>query len=236
MLLPVLIDEVRAPLGFQQFNVADLIGWDGQPGHPKLDTLLRLVAEVVNRREAFLWPVDFNLVTGARDRHPDLGPTVNMMCRLTNGLSHPIVLSRLELKATRDGAPAFDLVQSLFYAARGGEHTQVQRDNPITIGPGSKWESGVQFRDIRTEIPNAWPTGQYEFELIGWVLMPDTRTLKTTFRADVEQYVEFQMTRWRNASAKEWTESRTSDRAMGFSLQMTDIKVRLPTTGNSPDP
>ena len=44
VLVPVLLDEVRQPLGFGQVQAADLVGWDGSPSDPHLDVLLRGVA------------------------------------------------------------------------------------------------------------------------------------------------------------------------------------------------
>ncbi len=44
ILLPALLDDVRQPLGFGQTQTANLIGWQGDAGDPKLDDLLRGVA------------------------------------------------------------------------------------------------------------------------------------------------------------------------------------------------
>jgi hypothetical protein len=238
-LLPVLIDEVEPPMGFGQLNMVNLVGWTGQP-EQRVEELVRSVATIIDRPKsiaAFLTPVDLHLVTGAIDRYPDLGATVNTRCRLTNSETFGLELKALELKATRDGHSLLDLVPRLFYAARGGEHTQVTGSLPVAIGPASSWESGVQFRDERTDIPNVWPAGQYEFDLTGLVTPLSTAasslgatTLRTTFRAIVTQSVESQLARWRNASKTEWDQSYASDRARGFTLNLTDINV---VTGRS---
>jgi TIR domain-containing protein len=220
-LLPVLFDDVKPPLGFEDLVTWSLVGWSGQQDD-RLDRLVADVTDRIGRSEAFVWPIDANLVTGARDRHPDLGPTVNMMCRATNNLPYPIELSQLEIRVSRDGEAIFHLRHHLFYNARGGEHTQVAGELPVIIIPDATWESGVQFRDVQPDISNVWPAGRYEFELIG---LAATTSLRTTFRANVEQYVEKEMTRWRNASTEEWNASRASDRALGFPLRLTDIKV-----------
>jgi len=44
ILIPVLLDEVRPPLGFGQTQAASLVGWSGAPDDPMLDGLLRGVA------------------------------------------------------------------------------------------------------------------------------------------------------------------------------------------------
>lgn len=43
-LVPVLIDDVPIPLGFGRIQTANLVGWNGDPGHPELDQLARSVA------------------------------------------------------------------------------------------------------------------------------------------------------------------------------------------------
>jgi hypothetical protein len=44
VLVPVLLDDVRQPLGFGQVQAADLVPWEGSPADPHLDALLRGVA------------------------------------------------------------------------------------------------------------------------------------------------------------------------------------------------
>src|ERR1700749_567472 len=48
-LVPVLLDRVNLPLGFRQFQAADLSGWDGSDSHPEIPGLLRAVAELIKR-------------------------------------------------------------------------------------------------------------------------------------------------------------------------------------------
>ncbi|HVF68113.1 MAG TPA: TIR domain-containing protein [Pyrinomonadaceae bacterium] len=48
-LVPVLIDKTNLPLGFRQFQAADLSGWDGSDSHPEIPGLLRAVAELIKR-------------------------------------------------------------------------------------------------------------------------------------------------------------------------------------------
>ena len=48
-LVPVLIDKINLPLGFRQFQAADLSGWDGSDSHPEIEGLLRAVAELIKR-------------------------------------------------------------------------------------------------------------------------------------------------------------------------------------------
>ena len=47
ILVPVLIEDVRQPLGFGQVQAADLTGWDGQPDDPRLTELLSGVAALM---------------------------------------------------------------------------------------------------------------------------------------------------------------------------------------------
>lgn len=44
ILVPVLLDEVRPPLGFGQMQAAKLVAWAGEPDDPMLDDLLRAIA------------------------------------------------------------------------------------------------------------------------------------------------------------------------------------------------
>lgn len=48
-LVPVLLDKTNLPLGFRQFQAADLSGWDGSDSHPEIAGLLRAVAEQIKR-------------------------------------------------------------------------------------------------------------------------------------------------------------------------------------------
>lgn len=48
-LLPVLLDEVRPPLGFRHIQSASLVGWEGQRDHEGLDELLRAIQDVAPR-------------------------------------------------------------------------------------------------------------------------------------------------------------------------------------------
>lgn len=48
-LVPVLMEKVALPLGFRQFEAADLSNWDGSPDDPGLQKVLRGVAELLGR-------------------------------------------------------------------------------------------------------------------------------------------------------------------------------------------
>ncbi len=48
-LVPVLMEKVALPLGFRQFEAADLSDWDGSPDDPGLQKVLRGVAELLGR-------------------------------------------------------------------------------------------------------------------------------------------------------------------------------------------
>jgi MinD-like ATPase involved in chromosome partitioning or flagellar assembly len=178
--------------------------------------------------EVRLWPVDFTLVTGDRERHPDLGPTVNMTCGLSNEGRKPVELIRLEMAVTQAGESVYHLAWHLFYDAVGMKHVKARQSERITIAGKSVWKRGVQFRDSRADTSNIWPAGSYEFELLGWV---DRRpgqappNLKTKFRSEVDPFIEREMRRWREASAKDWDELGDPDRAVGFPLLVTDIRA-----------
>ncbi len=51
ILVPVLLDEVRQPLGFGQMQAAPLVGWGGAPDDPMLEPLLRGVATLMGYTE-----------------------------------------------------------------------------------------------------------------------------------------------------------------------------------------
>jgi len=48
-LVPVLLDEVEAPLGFGRIEAAELANWEGDPGNPELQNFLAAVQERVGR-------------------------------------------------------------------------------------------------------------------------------------------------------------------------------------------
>ncbi|MCP3962492.1 MAG: TIR domain-containing protein [bacterium] len=49
ILVPVLIEAVRIPLGFGRLQTANLVDWQGDPAHPEFDRLLRSLAATVGR-------------------------------------------------------------------------------------------------------------------------------------------------------------------------------------------
>jgi hypothetical protein len=48
VLVPVILDDVRPPLGFRQFEAAVLHGWDGSPDHPEAQMLLQSVNQILS--------------------------------------------------------------------------------------------------------------------------------------------------------------------------------------------
>jgi hypothetical protein len=171
-------------------------------------------------------PIDLNLITGDRERWPDLGPTVNMGCRLVNAGGQDLVLNRLEIVVLHDGAPAFDLAWHLFYSTIGLEHLKNPNEGRITVAGRSTWDRGVQFRCTTADLPNVWPVGAYEFEMLGWVNCrpgESRANVRTRFRTEVDRQTFGAMTHWRAASPDEWTKSGASDRAYGFPLNIVDV-------------
>ncbi len=49
VLVPVLMEKIALPLGFRQFEAADLSDWDGSPDDPGLQKVLRGVAELLEK-------------------------------------------------------------------------------------------------------------------------------------------------------------------------------------------
>jgi hypothetical protein len=50
-LIPVLIDDVKAPLAFRRIQAARLIGWDGEPSHQELGVLFEAIEAIVGKPE-----------------------------------------------------------------------------------------------------------------------------------------------------------------------------------------
>lgn len=228
ILYSALIDDVKPPLGFGQRQSANLVGHSGALEAGGIELLIQAIAtRIGGRSEVRLWPVDFNIVTGCRDPHRELGPTVNVNCRVTNAATQAVDLMRLEIHVSRSDRPVYQLAWHLFYSIHGLEHVKtIQGDEQITISGGSEWERGVQFHESRADLSNVWPAGAYEFELVGWANRRPPRhlpNLRTTFRAEVDPSTERDMRRWRQASSTEWDEQGFSDRALGFPLVLTDI-------------
>jgi TIR domain-containing protein len=51
VLIPVLIDDVKAPLAFRRIQAARLIGWDGEPSHHELGVLFEAIEAIVGKPE-----------------------------------------------------------------------------------------------------------------------------------------------------------------------------------------
>ena len=50
VLVPALFDRVKPPFGFSQIHAADLVGWDGSPGHPGFELLAHTVEGLLANR------------------------------------------------------------------------------------------------------------------------------------------------------------------------------------------
>jgi hypothetical protein len=226
VLLPVRLDRIEPPDPFRHLQATSLMDWNGEAGAHAIQTLLRAIDELIGR---VLSPVDLNLVTGDRARWGELGPTVNMGCRLDNRGRRPLALNRLELAVARGGESAYELAWHLFYTSDGLEHLKAPYEERITVEGHAAWQRGVQFRSTRSDVSNVWPAGAYEFELLGWVSCRPAESranVRTTFRAVVDQRTSSTMARWRGASVEEWTAQEASDRALGFPLHLTDVTTR----------
>ena len=218
----------RQPAGWQRevLRVVDVL--NGMIAEaPPYDPKWVVAAPPKATSDITLWPVDLNLVTEDRQEHPHVGPTVNMMCRLSNGTTHAIELKRLELVVTPLRDSVFRLARYIFYNAYGGEHARVSPAAPITIAAGSVWEQGVQFRDSRSDIPNLWPDGNYRFDMLGWADRDPNGepNLKTAFQANVPPHIAQQIREWSVAEPKAWDDLRATDRAVGFPLLLSDIRM-----------
>lgn len=231
VLLSVSIDDIKPPLGFGQRQMANLVGWKGDRAAADIEALVRAIAERIGRSaELRLLPVDLSLVTGDQGTYADLRPTINMTCRLSNDATQPVALKRLEIVVARAGEPVYHLVWHLLYNTLSGEHIKVTREERIAVAGRSTWEQGVQFSESQADISNVWPAGTYEFELLGWgdrrpgLELPN---IKTKFRAEVDPFIEREMTHWRHASAEEWDRRHASDRALAFPILVTDIRAGL---------
>lgn len=51
ILVPVLIDDVKIPLGFKRIQAARLINWEGTPSHPEFARLLGAVCDALDKAE-----------------------------------------------------------------------------------------------------------------------------------------------------------------------------------------
>lgn len=49
VIVPVLIDEKSIPIGFRQFQAANLTGWDGSPAHIELRLLLQKIGKLIEK-------------------------------------------------------------------------------------------------------------------------------------------------------------------------------------------
>jgi hypothetical protein len=64
VLVPVLLDAVRPPLGFRQLQATSLAGWDGDASAPGIDALVGPSPTSLTSVGPDRWPVDLELVTG----------------------------------------------------------------------------------------------------------------------------------------------------------------------------
>jgi hypothetical protein len=51
ILVPILIDDVRAPLGFRRMQAANLVDWSGDPQNPELESLFQAVADTLSTQD-----------------------------------------------------------------------------------------------------------------------------------------------------------------------------------------
>lgn len=63
ILLPVLIDDVKIPIGFKRIQAARLVDWRGTLPNPEFDLLLKSVAEIVGPKEPLEVPNEIIIPT-----------------------------------------------------------------------------------------------------------------------------------------------------------------------------
>jgi hypothetical protein len=219
------VDGTRPPMGYGQRHWSDLSDWDGSS-----DSLaFRQVRDAINLLlfRVRVEPVRFVLVTGDRQAHPEMGPTVNLTFNLTNDSESAIDLDWLALSARSDDSGDLHLVPRLLFDSVGWEHVKVPSNWHIEIDPRSTAQLGMQFREPRADLPNVWPVEDHSFELFGWVNCDhnvDPPNLRTTFEGDIH-WQSGEMERWRNADPSEWDRVGASDRAYGFPLLMKSVTI-----------
>lgn len=68
-LIPVLIEPVKIPYGFGQYQAADLTGWDETPSHPAMVRLLAEIARVIKAPAVVPRRTVWEAIRGAFRRH-----------------------------------------------------------------------------------------------------------------------------------------------------------------------
>ncbi len=229
VVVQALLEQVDPPAEFRWQQLVDLIDWDGAADAPEALSLIRAIEALLT--ELALTPTSLVLVTGDPQRYEDMGPTINLVCRVTNGTKEPVAINRLLVDVSADGRRLFEMSWHLFYDVRGLEHSKAVWE-PITVQPESVWQRGVQFRETVADVANVWPAGTYDFELLGWAERNPSRqgaNLRTTFTAEVSPSTEEMMRHTRAAPPASWDEweaqGTVSDRAIGFPLYVHDVVV-----------
>ncbi len=147
-------------------------------------------------------------------------------------LHSPVWINHLAMKVSRGGEAVYQLAWHLFYST-----FRVLRTSGW--GPTSRsawlrdrcWTRVSSFGTFGHEGSNTLQTGACaELRLFGWVNRGRDQppNLRTAFRATIDAYVEGQMTRWWRASWQDWDALAASDRAVGFPVLATDIRMDAP--------
>ena len=231
ILVPARGEATEPPTGFDEFQAADLVGWAGDTKTSGYHWLLRTIRDLIGgHAEIRLALEDVVLVTGEKKTHEELGPTINMTCKLTNDAKQPVLLNRLELLVTEKDQDVYQMIWNLLYDTAGYQHIEVNEEMEIPIDGRSTWSRGVQFREPRKQKPNVWPVGAYDFELLGWASRRHPReqpNIVTRFRGNVTPGIMQELEEWRNASSEVYDRLGDPDRAYGVRLAVRDVREGL---------
>jgi hypothetical protein len=224
-LIPVRLENVAPPSGYDDLHAANLEGWDGSQESVEFGRLDEAIQNLCGRK-VWIDPTLFLIVVGDPGVYRGVGPIVNLTCRISNGSNRLAVIRRLDLDGRGPEEREYALHWHLFFKTDGTQQRKVDANARIDVPSGERKEIGVQFQGPLFGAGELWPVGDYAFDVLGWTedrMSQEKPNLITTFRATLSPDNAAWLRHWQRVEASRWDDPKITDRAVGIPVPLHDV-------------
>jgi hypothetical protein len=157
------------------------------------------------------------------------GTVLNMDAKLANSGDDVAIIHRLEAQLTDPTQSSFRVGWSLFYEYDNpGVMQRSGSPTPLTMSPRSEQTIGIQFSAASSVDDYDWPTGEYRFDLLGWV-----SSLSDAQRPDfarrypvlVDERASSSVREWATAPEKKWAHLNDPHNAIAIPVTIRDSQL-----------
>ena len=159
----------------------------------------------------------------------------NLDCEIVNESSSPMIVQRMDARATTPSGENLNFRWNIFYNVRPPQSaadamtvmTKTGDVREIELQSGEAWSLGIQFQGPEVGPNQFWPAGEYRFELEGSLKGEpgqEQKALKTFFTVSISEYEKDRIDYWVKATEEQWDALNDPDRAVGIPLKIRDQK------------